>query len=394
MIKDNEFGSEELREIRQDGNGGRKKVLLVANVAKEHVLKFHVPTLKKLSESGWIVDVACAGEDSVPYCNRQFKMAWKRSPFNFSLFKGVSQLKKIVNENDYDIVYCHTPVGALAARLASKKARKTGTKVVYMAHGLHFYKGAPLINWLIYYPIEKYMSRFTDDMILINQEDYDFVERKFKHKGKTYRVDGIGTNLSKFYVPNRDEIRRQYRKELNIDDDATVLVYLAEIIPNKNQTMLVRVLNKLLKERDDIYLVLAGVDYTNGRLMHYAKELGVVDHVRCLGWRNDVQNILAMSDICTASSIREGYGINIVEAMASEVPVIATNNRGHRSTISNNKNGFLVDLKDEDGYAAKILEIMDNKELAESFVVSAKASIDKYSTETIVKKIKEILDNV
>lgn len=381
-----------MTDIQENAKTIRKpKILLVANVGKEHVLKFHVPTIKALTSEGWHVDVACAGEEDVPYCNTQFKMSWKRSPFNFALLKGIKELKKIVNDGNYDIVYCHTPVGALTARLASKRARKKGTKVVYMAHGLHFYKGSSPLYWLTFYPVEKWLSRFTDGMILINQEDYDIVKRKFHDKLNVYLVNGIGTNLEKLVVQNRQEIRRLYRQELGIPEDATVLVYLAELIPNKNQTALMRILKRITAKQNDVYLVLAGVDHSGGKFMEYAEELGVADRVRYLGWRSDVQNIYAMSDICTASSIREGFGVNIVEAMASGLPVIASDNRGHRTIIRDGENGFLVSLNDEAMFEARILEIASDKTLAKKIVKTSQEDIEKYSVDSAVKSIKTIL---
>lgn len=373
-------------------NSKTPKILLVANVAKEHVLKFHVPTLKMLYESGWQVEVACSGEEEVPFCHKQHKMLYKRSPFNLSLFKGIKQLKRIVDEGEYDIIYCHTPVGALAARLASMKARKKGTQVIYMAHGHYFFKGGPLVYWLTFYPIEKILSAVTDSMILINNEDYELTKNKFHHKKNTYLLNGIGVNLDRFKVENKDEIKAQYRKELNIPEDATVLIYLAELLPNKNQTMLMRSLKNILKENENVYLVLAGVDHSDGKFMKYAEEIGVQNNVRYLGWRSDVENLYAMADICTPTSIREGLGLNLIEAMTSGLPVVATDNRGHRTIIEDGVNGFLVSLNDEELYTKKIKELINDKGLCEGFVENSKQTTEKFTSDAVVEKLKEILN--
>ena len=148
-----------------------KKLLLVANVVKEHVLKFHVPTIKALKARGWTVDVAASGEEDVPCCDRQIRGVWKRSPFTPDTLRGVRQLRRLLDEEHYDIVYCHTPVGALVARLAAIPARRRGTKVVYFAHGFHFFTGAPLINWLLFYPIQWLLAHVTDLLITLNDED-------------------------------------------------------------------------------------------------------------------------------------------------------------------------------------------------------------------------------
>lgn len=367
------------------------KILFVANVAKEHILKFHIPTIRMLAESGWQVDVACSGDDKVPYCNKQFEMKYKRSPFNIALLKGIKQLKRIVEQGEYDIIYCHTPVGGVAARLASIRARKKGTKVVYMAHGHYFYKGGPKLFWMVYYPIEKILSAVTDSIILINQEDYDITVKKFKNK-KNFLINGIGVNTDRFDMSNRDERRKKHRQEMGIPEGATVLIYLAELIPNKNQTLLIRVLKKILKEKKDVYLLLAGIDHTDGEFERYAKKEGVSENIRFLGWREDVGDLYAMSDICVASSIREGFGLNLVEAMSCKIPVVATINRGHKTIINDTENGFLVPLNDEDFFASRIMQLIEDKGLTMSIVQKAFEDCEKYSSQKILLEIKKILE--
>jgi len=366
--------------------------LLVANVAKEHVLKFHIPTIRMLKDKGWQVDVACSGDDEIPYCDAHYRMSYKRSPFNLALFRGIRELMQIVNRGDYDIVYCHTPVGGLAARIASVKARKSGTKVIYFAHGFHFFKGASKLNWLLYYPMEKFLSWMTDSLILINEEDHTIAREKFR-SCKTYLLNGIGIDARRFVITDRQAIRKQYREEMQIPEDATVLVYLAELLPNKNQTFLMRALKKVLETHQNVYLVLAGFDHCNGEFKTYASQIGVADHVRFLGWREDVANLYAMADICTASSIREGFGLNLVEAMFCGLPVVATVNRGHSTIIRDGENGFLVPLDDEELFARRIVQLMEDPELVQRFVQKGKEEQGKYSSEAVCDELFEILNS-
>lgn len=366
------------------------RLLLVANVAKEHVLKFHVPTIKHLKENGWYVDVACSGEEDVPFCDHQFRMSYRRSPFNLGLIKGIIELKRVIQDGKYDVVYCHTPVGGIAARIAALKARKNGTRVIYMAHGYHFYKGAPIINRLLYYPVEKLLSYVTDAIILINNEDFELTKKHFK-TCKAYRVPGIGVDLDRLKVENKESVRLEYRRQLAIPLDATVLIYLAELLPNKNQTFLMRVLKRVLDSDENVYLVLAGFDHSNGAFERYAEEIGVRDHVRFLGWREDVGNLYAMADICTAASIREGFGLNLVEAMACGLPVIATQNRGHVSIIEDGKTGFLVSLGDEAGFADRTLELIKDPFLRER-ITAKENDLYKYSSQATVNTIMKILE--
>jgi len=363
------------------------RILLVANVAKELVLKFNMPTLEYLKKQGHIVDVACADAQIVQNCHEKFAIPLKRTPYSFGTLRAIIKLKSIIKTREYDVVYCHTPVGGCVARLAARKLRKSGLKVVYFSHGYHFYKGAPLLNWVLYYTLEKIMARWTDAIITINQEDYNNTVKRLKCKN-TYKLDGIGVDINRFAGTQKISVRQQYREQLGIPDDAIVMVYLAELIPNKNQKLLIDGLLQLREWGYNYYLVLAGIDYNHGRELQYANGIGVKDYVKYLGWREDIENLYAMSDICTASSIREGFGINIVEAMASGLPVVATNNRGHVTIIRDGVNGLLVPLGKPELMAKKILFAMQNKDELLSHY-----SLKQYESSEIVRNIEKILQD-
>jgi glycosyltransferase EpsD len=150
------------------------KILFVSNTA--NFSKFNRPFMRWFSQQGWQVDYVSAGEEMVNDCDNQYTIPMARSPFTLHNFRAYKELKTILL-HDYDIIHCHTPMGGCLARLAARKDR---AKVIYTAHGFHFYKGAPWLNWLIYYPIEKYLVKYTDCLITINQEDYYFANQKFK----------------------------------------------------------------------------------------------------------------------------------------------------------------------------------------------------------------------
>lgn len=232
------------------------KILFVANVAKEHINKFHIPAIKYLQSKGWQVDVACSVDAPVPAGNNIYNMSWKRSPFTLGTFKGIKELKTLISKEKYDIIYCHTPVGGLVARLAGRSFRKKGLKVVYCAHGLHFYKGSPIINWLLFYPMEKWMAKYTDMFITINPEDYECVEVNFNKNMDVELIHGIGVNFERLNVENRMSCRKQYRERLGIPQDAEVLIYVAEILKNKNQQMLIKALKEIHDKGRKAYLLL------------------------------------------------------------------------------------------------------------------------------------------
>ena len=147
-------------------------------------------------------------------------------------------------------------MGGVLARLAARTARKNGTKVIYTAHGFHFCKGAPLANWLLYYPIEKTLAHFTDCLITINTEDYQLAKRHFKAE-KIEHVHGVGVNTDKF-KPVGEEQRKQLRKQYGYKEDDFLLFYAAEFNQNKNQQLLIEALALIKEEVPNARLLLAG----------------------------------------------------------------------------------------------------------------------------------------
>lgn len=365
-----------------------RKILFVANVAKEHINKFHIPTIKEFKKQGWIVDVACSGNDEVPECDNRFKTCWKRSPFTFKTIKGIFQLKKIIAENDYDIIYCHTPVGGLIGRLAARTARKNGAKVVYNAHGLHFFKGAPIINWLLYYPVEKILAHFTDVFITINKEDYNRVKKKFNKKLDVHLINGMGIDFDKLNIEDPYQVRKEYRGKLGISDDTTELIYVAELSPNKNQKMLVDLVQTLRLRGENVVLILPGPDHCDGKLQEYIDKKGLKEYIKLLGWRNDIGELLTSADICVASSIREGFGINIVEAMYCGLPVVAVNNRAHKMIIKDNDNGFLVNINDVNSMADMTSLLINNKDVYNRM---SKLDVSEYDCRVVASRLFNII---
>ncbi len=371
--------------------GGAKKILFVASLGRNHILKFHVPTIKALTDRGWIVDVACAGKEPVPYVRNRYTMSWQRSPFTAGTFKGIRELKKILAEEHYDVVYCHTPVGGLATRLAAGKARKEGTKVIYCAHGLHFYKGAPIKNWLVYFPVEKYLSAKSDAIFTVNDEDYETAKKHFSRKAEIRRVPEVGVDFSRLNVNNPAEIRKKIREELKIPEDAYVMIYVADVVPNKNQGMLIDALKTVRGQGYNMYLVLPGPECDEGACERYAGEQGMAEYCRFLGWRSDIGELMYSADICTASSIREGFGLSLVEAMYCGLPVVATDNRGHRMIIRDKENGFLVPVNDAEKMAERVKQLIGDAVLRQRLSVQ---NTDEYDCRKVAERLSAEIEEI
>ncbi len=364
-----------------------KKVLFVATVTK-HINAFHIPYLELFKENGYEVHVASRGNEKIKYCDKHYELPFERFPLKKNNIKTYKELKKIINENNYEIIHCHTPVGGVLTRLAARKARKKGTRVIYTAHGFHFYKGAPLLNWLIYYPIEKICSRWTDTLITINTEDYEFAKKRLRKCKDIQLVHGVGLDTSRFDKELTEQEKIEKRKELGINKDDLVFSYVAELNKNKNQILLINTIKELKKEMTNVKLLLVGQGPLYEEYQGIIKENNLEDNIKLLGRREDINEILSITDIYLASSLREGLPVNIMEAMYKGVPVIAKYNRGHRELISNNKNGFLVDNYKEMKEKIKLLLI--NDKLSIDLKNNYKKVIDKYEVNNVINEMNII----
>lgn len=363
-----------------------KKILFVATVPI-HFRYFHLPCFQMLQAHGYEVHTVCCEAEEFPYSDKQFVVPMGRNPFDPQNRAALRQLRAIIREGGYDIVHGHTPVGGLLTRLAARPARRKGTRVFYTAHGFHFYKGASVLNWLIFFPIEWFLSFFTDTLITINREDYDRA-RRLLHAKHTAYVHGVGCETEKYYAlsgTERDEARRQY----GLSPDDQVLVYVAEQNANKNQSLLIRAAKTLSAEFPRLRLLLVGPDNIGGVYERLAEELDAP--VRFLGERDDIPQILSVCDLYTASSLREGLPRNVMEAMASGLPVIAVENRGHRALVREGETGYLV--HDEKEMCDKIRLLLTDDELRRSLSAGALERVQKFSTPRVLTELSALYFN-
>ena len=366
-----------------------KKLLIVANVAKEHILKFHLPTIKMLKENGWTVHVACGGEEEIPYCDRKFQLPCDRNPYKTGTLESVMILKNIIQNENYDIVHCHTATGGLVARVALIAGKKRGLKVIYTAHGLHFYKGASFKTWFLYFPVEFLLSNFTDILLTINAEDY-YNAKKYLRAKKIIKINGAGVKLDRFHQCNSLAVRETTRNELGIDHDKTVLIYVAELNENKNQGSLISMVDYLKEVIPNCCLLLVGPDHSSGKFQDMVDKLSLGNFVKFLGWRNDIPALLAAADYAVASSVSEGLGLNIIESMASGLPVVAFDNRGHREIIEDGVNGFLIEQGNAIKMADTIFLIHQDIKLKKDIVENSYKTILKYEQKNVLEELRQI----
>lgn len=363
-----------------------KKILFVATVPI-HFRYFHLPCFRMLQEHGYEVHTVCCEAESFSYSDKQFVVPMGRNPFDPQNRAALRSLREIIRAGDYEIVHGHTPVGGLLTRLAARDARKKGTRVFYTAHGFHFYKGASLLNWLIFFPIEWFLSFFTDTLITINREDYDRA-RRLLHAKRTAYVHGVGCETQRYFRLTGDE-RDEARRRLGLSPDDQVLIYVAEQNANKNQGLLVRAAKALSAQFPRLRLLIVGPDNIGGAYERLAKELDAP--VLFMGERDDIPQILSVCDLYTASSLREGLPRNVMEAMASGLPVIAVENRGHRALVREGETGFLV--HDEKEMCDSIRLLLTDGALWQKLSDGALERVQKFSTQRVLAELSALYFN-
>lgn len=370
-----------------------KKVLFSATV-DSHILQFHLPFLKLFKENGYEVHVATNGTEEIPYCDVKHVVSFERSPFKINNLKAIKQLRKIIESEKFDIIHTHTPMGSVVTRLAAKRARKKlHTRVIYTAHGFHFFKGAPLINWCLFYPVEKYLAKYTDTLILINQEDFDRAKRKFNKRCHDIEyVPGVGIDESKFDFEMTEKEKEEYRKTLGLKKDDFVMIYAAELSNRKRQIWIINSLKELMKKNSSMHLLLPGKDSLGGKCQKLVQELELDNQIHFLGYRKDIPRLLKISDLAISSANQEGLPVNIMEAMYVGLPIIASNCRGNRDIVKNNKNGYLVDLDDPIRFSECIIKVYSNVDKKRKFSNNNNNSalLRKYLLDEIMKRYEDI----
>lgn len=372
----------------------KKKVLVAANL-DSFIFKFLIPNLKWFYDNDYEVHIASKGDTDVkdiPYCDKKYNICFTRNIFNKDNIISYRKIKKIIKENDYDLIHCHTPFGAAITRLAARKLQKRGkVKVIYTAHGFHFFKGSAKLNWFLFYNAEKWLANYTDILITINKEDYEIAKCKFKTNVRY--IPGVGIDKEKFDFKMSEKEKNDLRSFLNIDKDDIVLIYPAELSKRKNQMWLLETLKNYLNENKNVKLLLPGNDILNGKCQKYVKD-NKMDNCLFLGFRKDIPKLLKISDISVTSSVQEGLPVNILEAMYVGLPIVATDCRGQRDLIINGKNGYIVLHKDKDRFIKCLDELIHNDNERKIMGIESRKIVNDYLLDKVISELEKIYKEV
>jgi len=363
------------------------RVLYVSTISNT-INAFMIPHIKMLFEQGHHVDIACNIEREIDKglvklgC-RVHDISFSRSPLNKNNIKAYRDLKKLVIDGKYDLVHTHTPVASAITRLVCKNIK--GAKVFYTAHGFHFHKGAPLKNWLIYYPLEKWLAKYTDTLITINKVDYERAKSKFKAKKVEY-IPGVGLDIDKFRNVVVD--KKAKRQEIGVPQDSIIILSVGELNKNKNHEVVIRAIAKI--NNATIHYVICGKGPLESYLNNLAVELGIGKNVHLLGFRPDVPEIYKVSDVFVFPSYREGLPVSLMEAMAAGLPIVCSNIRGNSDLIEDQVSGFTFNPFSVEEISSKIDLILDSPKKRINYTVNNKDKVDKSSIKSILNSLNKI----
>ena len=376
----------------------KKKALLVTTVSG-FVPQFEMNNVKILQGMGYEIHYATNYNMPVYSDNnerlqntdiKKYQVDFVRSPFRIlKNIRAYKQLKKIMKCEKYELVHCHTPMGGVLGRLAAKSANSP--YVIYTAHGFHFYKGAPLMNWLLFYPIERWLAKITDILITINQEDYNLANRfRIRKKNGIKLIPGVGVDTEQKKV----QAKKDFKNSLGLKENDYVITSVGELSKRKNHQVAIKAMAKVVKKRPDIVYIICGTGRVSKKLEKLIEKFDLKGNVKLLGYRTDVDEILSISNCLLFPSRQEGLPVAVLEAMSSSLPVICSDIRGNRDLIKDGQGGYVIKHQSITEYADSIIRLCYDYEKAKSFGRYNKAEVKKYDIKIIERLMVEIYSSV
>lgn len=320
-----------------------------------------------------------------------FDIPMYRQPFTTKNIAAFNLIKRLIEKEHYAIIHCHSPIGGALVRAAAGHERKLGTSLIYTAHGFHFFKGSPFKNWMIYYPIEKILAKRTDCLITMNREDYQHAVQK-KFRAQTIKlINGVGIDLTKF-PPTSDDWRVSLRNWYGYKEKDFIMIYVGELSSRKNQSHAIHMMRKLKQKVPDCKLILVGDGEKRNEYQELIKKLDLEENIELLGFRSDISELMSLSDIAISCSRQEGLPVNVMEAMATGLPIVVTNCRGNRDLIHHGENGFVVQQNDTEKFSQYIEKLVHSKPLRKKFSAINLERIQLYEEKKIQTEMNLIYE--
>ncbi|WP_194191064.1 glycosyltransferase family 4 protein [Clostridium chrysemydis] len=339
-----------------------KKILYVTTISNT-INAFLVPHIEHLIKLGYTVHIGCnilneIDSRLIELGIKVHNIEFSRNPININNLRCIKKIRDIQEKEKYDVVHVHTPNASFLTRFALRKEK---IKMIYTSHGFHFYKGAPIINWLLYYPLECIAGRWTDTLITINNEDFEVSKNlKLRAAGNRFLMNGVGIDEEKYESKSFD--RDLFREKIGVKKNQFMILILAELNKNKNHKQIISTL-KYMKNIENIKVICAGDGSLKEDLLKKIKILGLSENIKLIGFREDIKELLSAADCVALFSKREGLGKCLLEGIINNKILLATDTRGPRTLIKDGKNGVLVKVNDIKGTANAICKILEGFEI-------------------------------
>lgn len=372
------------RDVKLNGS----KVLMLCTT-DNMIWQFLIPHVKDLISFGASVDCVCSktgfwfDELRDKFGFNMIEIPMERKPLKLKNLKAYKKLKCLQIENKYDLIYCQQPVGGMLGRFLGKKFK---IPVIYTAHGFFFFKGNGKIKNFIFKTAEKYMARYTDILITMNQEDFE-AAKKWKCK-KVYNIHGIGLDESKYDNSSFDKIK--FKRSLDLKDDDKVILSVSEFIKRKNYETMLKSFAELVKDNKNVKYVLCGTGVLLDEMKALAKELRIEDNVLFLGYRKDINKIMQIADVFFHQSFHEGLTMGIMEAMHFGLPVVTSNVRGNKDLIDENKGGFVTNPKDITKHVECLEKLLGDEKLRKEQGEYNKNRVKDFYLDSVRDELKNI----
>lgn len=372
------------------------KILFISNISNRittfvtaSIAAAHSLNMDFYQAANWQdADPSQIATDEIAYDIKIKSVPISRNPLAKTNYTAYKELVTFIKQENIDYIHCNTPTGGILGRLAGKKCKVK--KAIYQVHGFHFYKGAPKINWLVYYPVEKWLAHYTDALITINSEDFELAKAKFKLRknGKVYYVPGVGIDTSQYNLSEKS--REEKRRELGLGEDDVALISMGDLIERKNYATAIRSISETNEPKLQYFICGKGPEEEN--LKELAESLGVTKQIHFLGFRSDIKELLVAADIFLFTTKQEGLPRSMMEAMASGLPCIASKIRGNTDLLDGIEGGFLCETTDTAAYAEKLKLLANDKALRKAMGKNNIIAIQKFSTETANEELRKVYE--
>lgn len=365
-----------------------KKVLFISTYG-DFLATFELSNIMLLQEIG--CEIHCASNFSTLEYNRKtdkldevgvvrHNIEFERSPFKVKNITIYKELVTLIRNEDIEVIDCHNAVIGVLARLAAKRCKVK--KVLYTPHSFFFYKGCPLKNNLIYKNVETFLARYTDILVGINKEDYE-AARKMPVRKKALYVPGVGIDVD--VIRKLPVNRKKYCSEFGIPEDAVIYISVGELIPRKNHICALKAFAKANIKNS--YYIICGFGELDQELKFEANKLGISDIVIFAGFRLDAKEIMKSSDVFLFPSFQEGLSVALMEAMACNLPCIASNIRGNVDLIEVGKGGLLFEPNDVETLVKHLKNLATKSEIRAQYGAYNCIKIDTYD----LKNVQQIM---